>query len=242
MINALVLATRDRDAKKQIIDDDTAKAFQQMWSTQLEYGENAGSWDWLDFSPAFEPWESPSGRYHGATLAALAISSAPSSDQLIAANPDQISRLQSYLKTKFAGSSTHHQMSALWAHRSIGGILSDQQITDLKTQIIEKQSSDGSWAMSSLGAWNRQVETGDGYATGLAVVVLQGEETTETPKENIQMGLKWLRESQLEDGSWPSESVNKDRSNSSPHLKKFMRDAATGFAVMALLNSQTDGS
>jgi hypothetical protein len=50
----------------------------------------------------------------------------------------------------------------------------------------------------------------------------------------MKQGLLWLRSNQnKEEGSWPSSSINQRRSASS-NVGHFMRDAATGYAVLAL--------
>jgi hypothetical protein len=60
-------------------------------------------------------------------------------------------------------------------------------------------------------------------------------------KENphVSKGLAWLRSNQDPSGAWRATSVNKDRSPESTnpgkaHVGKFMWDAATGYAVLAL--------
>ena len=46
-----------------------------MWALQMKTGPNNGAWTWLNFN--YEPWESPNSPYFGASLAALAVGSAP---------------------------------------------------------------------------------------------------------------------------------------------------------------------
>ena len=83
-----------------------------------------------------------------------------------------------------------------------------------------------------------QLTTPDGYATGLILHVLQ---VAGLSKENPQVskGLSWLRSNQDPTGAWRAMSVNKNRSPESTnpaqaHVGKFMSDAATGYAVLAL--------
>jgi squalene-hopene/tetraprenyl-beta-curcumene cyclase len=76
----------------------------------------------------------------------------------------------------------------------------------------------------------------DGVATSLMVLAM---EEAGVPTENPQLnrGLSWLLSNQNEaEGFWPASSVNKRRHQSSDTVR-FMSDAATAFAVLALAQS-----
>jgi hypothetical protein len=77
-----------------------------------------------------------------------------------------------------------------------------------------------------------QETSSDGYATGLVLHVLQ---TAGVPKDHARVakGLDWLRRNQGAGGSWRSVSLVKKRDPAS-HSGKFMSDAATAYAVLAL--------
>src|SRR5207247_5700021 len=73
VLNALVLASRDQRAG--VMSDDAREAFANMFALQRTNGDEAGTWPWLDFG--LRPWESTTAVYFGASLAAIAVGSAP---------------------------------------------------------------------------------------------------------------------------------------------------------------------
>src|SRR5688572_2345153 len=73
VMNALVIARRD--ATTGHLSADGRTALEVMWKLQMKTGPNSGAWTWLNFN--YEPWESPNSPYFGASLAALAVGSAP---------------------------------------------------------------------------------------------------------------------------------------------------------------------
>jgi hypothetical protein len=81
----------------------------------------------------------------------------------------------------------------------------------------------------------------DGYATGLATLVLEEAAMPGTAAQ-IKRGSGWLVKNQLghsgswirwQGGSWVSHSLNKWR-NPWSNIGRFMSDAATAYAVLAL--------
>jgi squalene-hopene/tetraprenyl-beta-curcumene cyclase len=77
----------------------------------------------------------------------------------------------------------------------------------------------------------------DGVATSLMILALQ---EAGIPRDNAQLkhGLSWLISNQnAAEGFWPASSVNKRRHKSSD-TGRFMSDAATAFAVLALTEDQ----
>jgi hypothetical protein len=107
---------------------------------------------------------------------------------------------------------------------------------------LSKQEADGGWSMSSLGPWQRtdgsaQDTHSDGYATGLAALALQQAGVPPT-EPRVRKGLQWLVDHQDKaTGRWSATSLNKQRDPASD-AGRFMSDAATAYAVLALTSVQ----
>ena len=90
VMNALVLVRRDAAAGR--LSDDARTALDVMWALQMKTGPEAGAWTWLNFK--MEPWESPNSPYFGASLAALAVGSAPEESLASAENAERLKALR----------------------------------------------------------------------------------------------------------------------------------------------------
>ena len=146
-------------------------------------------------------------------------------------------RLRGFLHDHFPDQNLYNRTWALWASVTLDGVVDAERRTELISQIRAKQHADGGWSLSSLGEFVRsdgtpQETAADGYATGLVLHVLQ---TAGVRKEdpNVAKGLAWLRTNQAATGEWRAASLNKKR-NPDTHIGKFMTDAATAYAVLAL--------
>jgi squalene-hopene/tetraprenyl-beta-curcumene cyclase len=243
VLNALILALDDRFQGRQEPSDETKKAIAILWATQVTEGQHKGSWEWLNFG--LEPWEATGARFFGACMAAIAVGAAPGNGL---ANTDRGSRarldsLRDYLRKNLDAQNLHNRAWMLWAASGMDGLVTPEQKHQLIAQILAKQQESGGWSLESLGDFTHgevkaPVRAPDGYATGLMLHVLQLAGLT---KENPQVsqGLWWLRSNQDPSGAWRAMSVNKKRSPESTnpakaHVGKFMWDAATGYAVLAL--------
>jgi squalene-hopene/tetraprenyl-beta-curcumene cyclase len=251
VLNALILASYD--AQNGQLSHDTRAAFDSMWALQQTTGENRGSWLWLQFDQ--EPWEANDSAYYGATLAAMAVGTAPGNYAEAPEIQDDLAHLRGYLNRKSSGQSTINHVFLLWASAKLPGILAPEQQKAIIHEILSKQKADGGWRLASVAwrwngwslrsfenMWLREDGTpvegkSDGVATSLMILALQ---EAGLPRDNAQLkhGLSWLMSNQnAAEGFWPASSVNKRRHKSSD-TGRFMSDAATAFAVLALTENQ----
>ena len=237
VLNALVLASSDARSGK--LGDDTRKAFDHLWATQARTGDLEGAWPW--FVVDLQPWESDDAPYYGASLAALAVGTAPEGYASTEEAQAGLERLRGYLDGLYDRQPLFNRLTLLWASTTLPGVLDAERQAAIIEEVLALQEDDGGWSLASLGEWERTdgttLPTGsDGYATGLVAYTLrQAGLSSENPQ--LLQGLSWLRRHQdPADGSWWAESLNKERDPASD-VGRFMRDAATAYAVLALTAS-----
>jgi squalene-hopene/tetraprenyl-beta-curcumene cyclase len=236
VLNALVLATRDRSAGA--LSDDARQAFANMWALQFTAGDLKGAWAWLNFH--YEPWESTESPYFGAALAALAVGTAPGY-AATAGVDDALTLLRGYLQKGAGTERLFNRLIVLWASARLPGLLTPQQQHAILQAAASAQQEDGGWATAALGTWKRVDGTAldtasDGHATGLVALAF---EQAGTPRTDPTLGkaLAWLSRHQDPTGRWRAVSLNKQRDPESD-IGKFMSDAATAYAVLALADSR----
>jgi squalene-hopene/tetraprenyl-beta-curcumene cyclase len=238
VLNALILA--DRDAAAGALSDDGRQAFANLWALQFRSGDLKGAWAWLNFHN--EPWEANNSPYFGAALAGVAVGRAPGGYAASAEVQDQVKLLRDYLGRGADTASLFNRVMGLWASTELPGTLTPQQRQAIVDAALAKQQPDGGWASASLGSWKRADnspldERSDGLATGLVTLVLQRTGLQKTDP-HVRSGLAWLDEHQdAKTGMWQASSLNKAR-DAATDIGKFMSDAATAYAVLALLQAR----
>jgi squalene-hopene/tetraprenyl-beta-curcumene cyclase len=237
ILNALILARYDEGGGK--LSADARKALDNMWAEQIKTGDARGAWPWLQFHNS--PWEGDS-QYFGATLAAIAIGTAPANDRSAPEIRDGVKMLSQYLVREQASQIPMHRVMLLWASTKLPGLLSSADQKSIANETLAKQQADGGFSLSTLvGGWKRKDNTpletrSDGYATGLVLFVLQQSGISSTQPQ-IQRGRDWLIANQQTAGNWLAWSLNKQRDPASD-AGHFMGDAATAYAVLALTNTK----
>jgi squalene-hopene/tetraprenyl-beta-curcumene cyclase len=233
VLNALVLSAHDAAAGS--LSDDTRAAFGNMWSLQFKAGDLKGAWAWLNFH--YEPWESTESAYYGAALAALAVGMAPAAYPSTPSIKEPLDLLREYLRRGVEKQRLFNQLAVVWAATKLPGLLTEAQRRAIVESAVSKQRDDGGWSMSALGSWQRidgsaQEVASDGYATALIVVALR--DAGPMAAEPIGKATEWLvRHQDPSTGRWTAASLNKARDPESD-AGKFMSDAATAYAALAL--------
>lgn len=259
ILNALVFASRD--ARAGALAADTRRAFENMWALQFTRGDDAGSWAWLNFH--YEPWEADGSRYYGAALAAIAVGMAPAGYAATPEIQDRMKLLREYLAKNADKQHLFNRLTTLWASTTwaaraggaggeaggvdgagragVGVILSAEQQRAIVDDALRLQQPDGGWSMTALAPWKRVDNTPldtrtDGYATGLIAYVLQGAGDARADRA-LAGALAWLQKNQDPSGLWAASSLNKQRDPASD-AARFMTDAATAYAVLALTSAK----
>ena len=233
ILNAVILTSYD--ARQGHLRPITRDALAAAWALQEKTGDYAGGWIWQDFHLA--PWESADSNYQGAAFFAVAVGNAPDHYAQEAAVRRPLEGLEGYLRGPYAAQPLINQLYVLWASGRIPGLLTDTEQKALTLKVTNLQQADGGWRTASLDQWLRSDKTeppagSDGFATALVVLTLE-ESGAVLPEEPVRRGLTWLEQHQQPQGNWVASSLNKQRDPES-NVGRFMNDAATGYAVLAL--------
>jgi squalene-hopene/tetraprenyl-beta-curcumene cyclase len=243
VVNALILVNYDAKRAKGVLSASTKKALDHLWQQQ----QPDGAWLWLNFG--LNPWEKD-GAYYGASLAAVAVGTAGKKYFDGADVQAKVAALTKYLKSQFPNQPLHHRVTSLWASSRLPGILTDEDKKQLVKELLSVQEPDGGWSLPKLGQKTAGKDTwkshgaypegavSDGYATGLVVLALKRSGLgADNPK--LKQAIAWLGTQQKE-GTWPANYVNRAR-DPQENIGKFMRDAATAFAILALTEPTDPG-
>jgi squalene-hopene/tetraprenyl-beta-curcumene cyclase len=232
VLNAVMLTSYDTPAGR--LSDTTRSAFDHAWTLQSTTGPDAGAWVWQNFD--YTPWESKESQYHWAALMAVAVAAAPDNYRSEPAIAGHLAALLGYLQSHYDAQPLLNKIVALRAAAQFPSLLTKPQRTALVDLLSTLQRPDGGWSLSDFGAWQRRDKTPletrpDGYATAVTTLAL---EENGIANAHVQRGRNWLIANQDKaTGAWTAWSLNKNRDPESD-AGKFMSDAATGYAVLAL--------
>jgi len=238
VLNAVMLASYD--ARQGHLRPITRTAFDAAWALQEETGDKAGAWKWQDFH--LGPWEAGESGYQGAAMLMLELGNAPDGYASEPGVREHVERLEEYLRREYAAQPLMNQLYILWASPKVPGLLTQAEQKTLIEALQRLQQADGGWRLSSIDQkprWDHSPEPqeSDGMATALAVLAME-ESGTSRRDATLKRGLEWLEQHQENNGDWRATSLNKKR-NPKSDVGRFMSDAATAYAVLALEDAQS---
>ena len=214
------------------------KAFDQLWALQNSEGPSKGGWRW--YAANLDPWENAESGRFGASLAAVALTQTPKEYRETAKVREQAAALNAYLMESIDSRRLHDRLALLLA----GSFIPDSLRRSITSDALSAQQADGGWTIESLGPWMAHPDAppsgnaGDShaYATAFtAVALLRGGVRASDPK--LAKALAWLQSHQdPATGAWSAMSMNKRYPDGSME-SRFMQDAATAFASLALIEA-----
>ena len=220
-------------------NEETKHAFDRLWSFQSKEGKTQGAVKW--YSAGLDPWETSDATFYGSALAALAAGTAPAEYREQPEVRENLNLLTGYLQREQQAQPLHNRLTLLWASSALPAASPKAMRRMIVDEVLQKQQPDGGWTIESLGPWKPHPEAppstaSSSYATGFVTFVLQQAGVARSTP-TLGRALDWLKSHQdRESGNWPGDSMNKQYPAGSME-KRFMQDAATAFATLALLEA-----
>jgi len=235
VMSALLLASAD--VRSGALSSESEQAFQRMWALQIPDGKDKGAWLWNSFD--LDPWEEPDSMFYGAALAALAVGTAPAEYQGRPEIRENMAALKSYIAGAQKTQPMHNRLLLVWASAKLPGVLNGVDRKAILDKVMSCQQPDGGWTLEAIGPWKAHASApaspgSNSYATAVVAFSLQ-QAGVSRKSPNVNRALSWLQAHQdPKGGYWDEQSMNKQyEPDSMPKL--FMRDAATSFASLALV-------
>ncbi len=255
VLNLMVLVGEVTSDNQAALAEPLRKGFEELWAARRE----DGAWEWLDFGN--EPYESADSVYYGAALAAIAVGSAEGYHSTNESDSIGIAKLKSYLRANYPSQNLYNKTWLLLASARLADLLSQDQASALAAELRRQQNADGGWSLYKLGPWTWSREAApydppgkpdlallsqsDAYATGLVTYSIH-EAGMPDATTAVQQARAWLQSNhrswdidQYQWDCWRTFSLNHDREHGGGEgdswPRMFMSDAATAFAVLALL-------
>lgn len=211
------------------------KAFDQLWALQSAEGPSKGGWRW--YAANLDPWENTESGYYGASIAAMALAQTPAEYRNTPNVRERAASLNAYLTESAALRRLHDRLAMLWAGVQIPDSLRDA----IRNDAFTRQQTDGGWTIESLGPWASHPDAppasgSNAYATAFtAFALLRGGVRASDP--HLTKALSWLQAHQdPKTGAWAATSMNKRYPEGSME-SRFLQDAATAFASLALIEA-----
>ena len=218
---------------------ETVRAFENMWSEQVQTGSDAGSWKWIKAN--LIPWEVEDSDLWGASLACVAASQYPE-----LAPPSNLELLHSRLRQGATDSNTslHVKAAILWCDTETGGELIENGIAEsIVADLLELQYANGGWAIRDLGPWGswegstsdccaqREVRP-DAYATGYVTFALSRSRHLVGANNNAKLAsaYKWINQ-RLSD-PYPAEPRNNRHESAEEDFPQFRNNIYTNAGHM----------
>ena len=209
------LAEWDAHVTKQL-SAETRSALDLMFQVQSKNGAWGNTKCW----PPFE-----SSDYQAATVAAMAIATAPGySKSLTATQQEQLQRLVEYFK-KTPPAHDYARLLRLWVSTRLAGVLTAVERRETLKMLFRHQQPDGGWSMRTFAtpeAWGSggraaklraepefKTTPSDGHQTGLVLVVLR-DAGISAKDARLQKAVGWLLSNQRQSGRWWTRSLNTD--------------------------------